>query len=106
MKAMTFLTQYILIWSIIGVITITTMLIVGAKQPTYECIDGSFVVSKKECPQCTNTSHCPTDHTCDENMCIAKPCRFQSDCDNKFSQCIYQKCTPNNAEKAIYDQRK
>jgi hypothetical protein len=101
-RGMEFLTQYIIAWVLVGFIVVSLILLVGSKRATVECIDGTFAVSKRECPQCVTNEHCGPDKQCTENkFCIAKKCKMDGDCDGRLSQCIYNQCMPSNADVPI-----
>lgn len=58
----------------------------------HTCIDGTQVKDPRECPQCITDDQCSIDRVCEEGMCTAKRCQFDSECEADFHGCVFGFC--------------
>ena len=85
--------KYVITWVCIAITVVTFILLIGAQRQTITCVDGTHVTQKSLCLQCTQDSHCGPDKVCRDNVCQAKSCLMDEDCDTQQSACIFDKCT-------------
>jgi hypothetical protein len=83
---------YLFGWLILAALFITYIIMSGATLRTYDCIDGTVVTDKSDCPSCSEDAHCPVDQFCDDGNCTAVECLVDSDCKDINNQCIYNRC--------------
>lgn len=94
----TFTLFYVSFWIFMSAVLVAWVIIGQNTLREYTCVDGSIVKDERECPTCTEDSHCGPDKYCDDsgvtNTCERVSCKFDSDCEGDENVCIYNECRP------------
>jgi len=86
-------------WIVFGISGVLILFFTGASYSSVTCITGHVVGHIRQCPECSQDSHCKTDDDLDRvcnletNKCAQRACISLLECEDNLNDCERGICT-------------